>query len=42
MLMGRTGRNRNILKLRPPMPFSIQNAREATNTLTAAFKSFEM
>ena len=40
MLMGRTGRNRNILKLRPPMPFSIQNAREATNTLTAAFKSF--
>jgi 4-aminobutyrate aminotransferase-like enzyme len=40
MLMGRTGRNRNILKLRPPMPFNIQNAREATNTLTAAFKNF--
>ena len=41
MLMGRTGRNRNILKLRPPMPFSVQNAREATNILTAAFKNFQ-
>lgn len=37
MLMGRTGRNRNILKLRPPMPFSTQNAEQATTILNAAF-----
>ena len=37
MLMGRTGRNRNILKLRPPMPFSAQNAEQATTILNAAF-----
>ena len=37
MLMGRTGRNRNILKLRPPMPFSTQNAEQATTILSAAF-----
>ncbi|MDV3049703.1 MAG: aspartate aminotransferase family protein [Planktomarina sp.] len=37
MLVGRTGRNRNILKLRPPMPFSTQNAEQATTILNAAF-----
>ena len=37
LLMGRTGRNRNILKLRPPMPFSTQNAEQATTILNAAF-----
>ena len=37
MLIGRTGRNRNILKLRPPMPFSTQNAEQATTILNAAF-----
>ena len=37
MLMGRTGRNRNILKLRPPMPFSTQNAEQAKTILNAAF-----
>ena len=39
MLMGRTGRNRNILKLRPPMPFSISNSIMASEILTQAFKS---
>ena len=40
MLVGRTGRNRNILKLRPPMPFSTQNAEQATTILNAAFDNF--
>ena len=39
MLVGRTGRNRNILKLRPPMPFSTQNAEQATTILNAAFEN---
>jgi 4-aminobutyrate aminotransferase-like enzyme len=39
LLMGRTGRNRNILKLRPPMPFSNENVAMACDTLQAAFKT---
>jgi 4-aminobutyrate aminotransferase-like enzyme len=38
MLMGRTGRNRNVLKLRPPMPFSVQNSTLATEILSRAFQ----
>ena len=39
MLMGRTGRNRNVLKLRPPMPFSAENATLATEILNRAFQN---
>jgi 4-aminobutyrate aminotransferase-like enzyme len=39
LLMGRTGRNRNILKLRPPMPFSNENVAMACDILQAAFKT---
>ena len=39
MLMGRTGRNRNVLKLRPPMPFSAENASLATEILNRAFQN---
>ncbi|MDC0345367.1 aspartate aminotransferase family protein [Planktomarina sp.] len=39
LLMGRSGRNRNILKLRPPMPFSNENAAMACDILQAAFKA---
>ena len=39
MLMGRTGRNRNVLKLRPPMPFSAKNATLATEILNRAFQN---
>ena len=39
LLMGRTGRNRNILKLRPPMPFSNENVAMACDILQAAFKA---
>jgi 4-aminobutyrate aminotransferase-like enzyme len=39
MLMGRTGRNRNVLKLRPPMPFSAENATLATEILNSAFQN---
>lgn len=39
MLMGRTGRNRNVLKLRPPMPFSSNNATLALNILKLAFQN---
>ena len=39
MLMGRTGRNRNVLKLRPPMPFSTENATLATEILNCAFQN---
>ena len=39
LLMGRTGRNRNILKLRPPMPFSNENVAMACDILKAAFKT---
>ncbi len=39
LLMGRTGRNRNILKLRPPMPFSNENVAIACDILQAAFKA---
>jgi len=39
MLMGRTGRNRNVLKLRPPMPFSAENAALATEILNRAFQN---
>ena len=38
MLMGRTGRNRNVLKLRPPMPFSSNNATLALDILRLAFQ----
>jgi 4-aminobutyrate aminotransferase-like enzyme len=38
MLMGRTGRNRNVLKLRPPMPFSSNNATLALDILKLAFQ----
>ena len=38
MLMGRTGRNRNVLKLRPPMPFSSNNATLALAILKLAFQ----
>ena len=37
MLMGRTGRNRNILKLRPPMPFCSADTECATHILADAF-----
>jgi 4-aminobutyrate aminotransferase-like enzyme len=37
MLMGRTGRNRNILKLRPPMPFCSVDTECATHILADAF-----
>ena len=39
MLMGCTGRNRNVLKLRPPMPFSAENATLATEILNRAFQN---
>lgn len=39
MLMGRTGRNRNVLKLRPPMPFSSNNATLALDILKLAFQN---
>jgi len=39
LLMGRSGRNRNILKLRPPMPFSNENVAMACDILQAAFKA---
>ena len=39
MLMGRTGRNRNVLKLRPPMPFSSNNATLALDILRLAFQN---
>jgi 4-aminobutyrate aminotransferase-like enzyme len=39
MLMGRTGRKRNVLKLRPPMPFSVSNAIVARDILARAFKA---
>ena len=39
MLMGRTGRNRNVLKLRPPMPFSSNNATLAIDILRLAFQN---
>ncbi|WP_347823997.1 aspartate aminotransferase family protein [uncultured Planktomarina sp.] len=39
LLMGRSGRNRNILKLRPPMPFSDENVAMACDILKAAFKA---
>ena len=39
MLMGRTGRNRNVLKLRPPMPFSSNNATSALDILRLAFQN---
>ena len=39
LLMGRSGRNRNILKLRPPMPFSDENVAMACDILQAAFKA---
>ena len=39
MLMGRTGRNRNVLKLRPPMPFSSNNATLALGILKLAFQN---
>ena len=39
MLMGRTGRNRNVLKLRPPMPLSAENATLATEILNRAFQN---
>ena len=39
MLMGRTGRNRNVLKLRPPMPFSSNNATLALDILRLAFQT---
>ena len=42
MLMGRTGRSRNILKLRPPMPFSASNAIMASDILTRAFQAAEV
>ncbi len=42
MLMGQTGRSRNILKLRPPMPFSAPNAIMASDILTRAFKAAEV
>ena len=38
MLMGRTGRNRNVLKLRPPMPFSSNNVTLALDILRLAFQ----
>ena len=39
MLRGSTGRNRNVLKLRPPMPFSAENATLATEILNRAFQN---
>ena len=39
MLMGRTGRKRNVLKLRPPMPFSASNAIVASDIMARAFKA---
>ena len=39
MLMGRTGRNRNVLKLPPPMPFSSNNTTLALDILKLAFQN---
>ena len=39
LLMGRTGRNRNILKLRPPMPFSNENVAMACDILTGCLQN---
>jgi 4-aminobutyrate aminotransferase-like enzyme len=38
VLMGRTGRQQHILKLRPPMPFSRSNADQAVGTLVDVLK----
>jgi 4-aminobutyrate aminotransferase-like enzyme len=38
VLMSTDGRDENVLKIKPPMVFSRQNARELLNRLESVFK----
>ena len=42
VLLGKLGRWENVLKIRPPMPFSRENADQLADTLTAALAAVDV